>query len=1360
MNSKPSGDSTRNLQFWPVETRLKEFKPQEKQRIMCFRLMREFYDANSQLLCKLKATRDNQGKLIEALFLLFLEMLQRMDKEIRTLDVYKRYRNGDAARSSKPWMNAYVEVVPATPTPEQAAVMATAHKHLIESARDIPANMIFWAPGTPVAEVRFWVLMDDEFYALSPVLETIIKESADQCAEYEKDPFKARRNLRGMNVSNAANMRPSAAVTLGSLDHQHWKKIASLPNLLDAISLYSQNGSLRTDPRAALPISNTDSPCNPFTAFNMFLPFQRPSATHTPVTDFRVLENYFEMSPMEPREVVRYNPETKQTESMSEQRSKITFKFPHPEFVMGPFPVEELTPEIVFKMYAPEYQFTHLVEQYWSLFNVSRSLGKILISSRKRRRLQPNNVVERDANNTDPEVQAAAQDNFVEEQFAADEVQDAEPELFDPMNVSVDELNNTMEAWRDACTQAGIGNATLASTEEIRTHRLETRDLRDASQMMNSVNEFAGEQDDKLAQLRKEAQEKWKQLSAETNRRAELYWQKRMANMPIDEDEEEFAKFKTFDRLREAFLARAHRAFSMEYATHFAGMIREEPDLQRADIIYASFLAKFVGAVLSIEAGFELMVFDKEMSMFAHKAMWLMQQFEQNEMVANAHLNMFKLYFGRFTCLSKTRTMKYNVIYEGEAMLSKSFLGELLRDQSIPGTCIEFQQKSAKSNYIDQHCDGLVMINHELPSAIMKSNNAKIDDTELCLLKDTLTKCESNYILYTETTGGMRSNRCVKTSQIQCHVYLTNHPVKSIDPAFFSRFDHFVATAVAANSDRANKTLNMLALAKGNAPKSIQESVVHFRAIAHLTQGLFWAVEQLIAMSIVRTPTLFCTNAMISEISTFLRINHMDEIHIRVRERILLLASSMVITMGIMYLYFTPTAKYLNKPFQVTQLIDINPLLVDTEEIAIFIIGLFSDTIENPYRNSVLKILTKLHRENQKRSFTAIDSFKHVIQSNTPAESGQSRFMHDHSAGRHVLDSVGGLPAAQMTADDIENDIEAMMINTAMQVEDEARARTTIQQSDLKRMEGRKYEYEYVQFNNSTTQLSEILSSMMAADEKQFPIKMSAAQIADQLVELSKKSRDMPTYGVPVGKKDSDVVLGLVQPVKLPTMMHAKYAMTSENKTYVHYSLIAMAAEMFDSECTSILERAIKDVQHRFTRPQKIIYGKTNTNTPFVFHTMRLAPNPNRTLELLNPYCKIKSAASILTESRRGCADDEDEDSSATYMMPNEYKVRLKSSIDLECMRRRLADLHVPVASVSMLESQSVHERDKKIMDYVIHVTSSDPRSKKLWFTYPDTIIRDLHDQIRAAEEAQNDLPEPDVEAEEEDEVNRLFAGM
>lgn len=1382
MTSENGGDPTKNLQFWPVELRLDKFEPASPAKILCFRLLRGYYAANSQMICTLKPAHGNQDKVIESLFLFFLEMLQRMDKEVREVDAYRQHRQ-QQENLSRPWMTTYMEVVPAQHSEERAIELEQAMKRVIETLPGIDKKLIFWAPGTPVAEVRFWVLIESDIYTLSSVVEKMLKETNDKREKFESDPTLAKRSIASRSSVSVSNFKSASAVTLDSHEHQHWRKIAKITELLDAVSLYVQDNDIRTNPKwASMPISSPESPANPITSYNMLSPFFKISSDCPPVEDCIKIKNYFTMEPPTQVSVMRYNPLTKVVDSQTETRCKFQFTFPHPEYVIGPLALDEIKPEAMDK-FTPWHQFDHLYEDYWRLFTISKPVTKLLIP---RRRLPRNRAVRpADRNENDNDL---ADEEEEEPDDPMEEEAEGDGALLDPSVSDPTDTNNTLASWSDLCSRFGLGTAGLSSTAEMRTHRLETRDLRDARQMLGENNGFS-EGFDPLAQMRRHCIATWHRTQKEVKRRSEIVWQKIAAEQPLEGDDEVYGEFETAEQVHEAMMRNAYTGYQRTAATHFASHIHEEAKLQHADSYFASFCSKFVGTVLSKEVKFKLAVFDENLSMFAHKAVWLMEQFEQNELVANAHIYLFKMYFGRLSCLCKNHNMKYNVIWEGPPMLSKSFGVEVVKEHSVPGTCVEFQQKSAKSNYVQGHRDGLIMVNHELPGSIMQTGNSKFraDDQEVAILKDILTSGTSRYIVYGEGAGGQRQNHFIMTSHIQCHFYLTNHPIKDIDPALFSRFDHFVATPMSTEMRR-NKTLSALAMAKGNAPTAVKRNLAHFHQIGQMTQCMCWMVEQLIAAEAINEPTLFCTKALITEISETLRKKDMEEIHPRVRERILIIARSIVIVMGIMYLYFVPGAPYFQKPFYVNQLTEINPLLVDTEEIAIFVLGLFSDTIDNPYRSAVMRALVMIFRQSQSQSNKAVDSFRYGIKGNIAVSTTDSRYHNNHSTARYTNPVLNEIPAGNTSYYDslIDDDTthaaaagangasdgepadeaareraaEEAAIHVAQIVEAQRYTLDKLHPDDEAKVNYRTYDLNYVAFDKGYYGMANLIAGLMAANEQMFPQKMSSNQIQDQLKQMAAKSQMMTSYELPPGKDIKDVLCGKVKPAPAPANS-ATLIECRDGKMYVHYHIMQTTMNCMDMHTSGVLEEAIIASQHKYTRKQKIIYGATEPNSPFAFRTMMLKPNPARTLEILNPFFQTKYTGLILARSCQVDDEEEDEDNareqdtSTQLLNHDEYKLLLECSVELECMRRRMAELHVPISDPELLEQYSINTRDRKVV-----AAEKAKNGTKYMFNYPTDMINELKKRIMEGERTAARRPAKRTRRGEQQELSKLFSGI
>ena len=1411
MAAKGRSGTIKGTDFWPVERRLVMTEPNiPAARLLCFRLTRSQYNKDSQKMCSFKKTSDGQDKITESLFLFFLEMIRRMDKEINELPIYREFRNS-SERAQKPWMNAYMEFVPHKESDAKRTELDTLFENICRSDPEIDKKYIFWAPNTRVSEMRIWIAVEDEYYSLAGVIEGMLKDADEKRHSFGESRDSARRKTGMSNTSGASQLDPTGAVTMDSFPYQRWNKLSNINELLSALSLYYQNKRLVDDPKwlAAL-ATDPVHPINPYTAFNPLHPFALVNMDDPGLPECCEKSNYIVKGQKERMTTMVYDPVTKQNKEFTTERARIALKFPHPEFVIGPLKASDLSPRVMINRNTPWYQFDTLFREYCTLAKKSRPVSRLYLRAAKARRnnfqLGPVGANEQDA---DEQVDALVDHIANEAEAQGGVISNAEG----PVALSRDKGPNDEEVqasssyWMAEAEDLGIGSCVFSSYSDIPTHMLADRELRNGKEIINDTGQIAGESTNPLVHIRNECDEDWKKTYKNVDAQLEIYWHDRTTGSNgYDPTCDEFSELADKKQVREAMVRRSYEDHKETVARKLAVHIREDSELQQSDAVYASFGASLLGKVLSDELNFVLPIFDPDLSAFGHLMAWMMEQFEHVCLVANVHTILLKLFFGRLTCLRKKNDMVYNVLIYGDRMLSKSFILDLVTEWSIPSTAVPYMDMSTRATNTDEHRDGLVMIIHELSEDIT-STKSKIQGgkKEVSSLKDRMTSGFTRYICFETLPDGTRSNRVIQASYIQCYFLATNESIRDMDLALLSRVDLILATD-AKSILRENKTLPNLSMVKDNLPASVLRERVRFTKYAHIMQYLHWQTEQFIADGSLKEPTLFCTTAALGSVSQTMADARRDEADSRTRSRIMMIAREIVINMGIIYLFFAPDAPYLNEPFNIDLLCELDPFLVDTDEIAVFVLGLFSDTIEKPERSYVQKALALYFMDNMKTSDTALNSFRYLRSSNVPhvpirqGHSGNNQNMAAANApgspnpyGNDVSDDTemarvaaqaeanAARARAARSAAPVQQDVE-MEDEADIVVPDEngAVSQTSITDDLLReqfnqnndddnqtqppqfeitqerkaQIDGREYDFNYVVFPHKPYAMASVLQNIMDNHPEKFPVRMGIPQIHDVLNEFKAASSAVPKYGTDASVSVYDILCGRKRPQKLnETCVSAHQLIVTEHGTDVSYDLIRTGLTWINKGCESLLEIAIKNIQHKYTREQKILYGRAQEGAPFVLRTWKLAKNDKRILTILNPFFKVAESL-VMSEQSYKTKLSETNVAESIFGFDDDYLIVLECSVENECMRRRLAALHIPVSDPNSLDEFSIYQLDKKMKEYAFA-----KGAKKI--KYPEEYIINLKNKIKNARRRQNGVrPRVEPKRGETEEVRRLFANV
>lgn len=1296
--------------WWPVEYKATG-GAENPYSVLCFRLPASLYDEAGQQLFDMKVTPDGQSNVMEAYLLHFLEMISRINRDVTTLPAYVTHRASSPERASQPWMKAYVEMVPRQQSEEQKRVLKDNLTRLLNANRNVDPRYVFWPPGTPLAEIRFWVLIYDPFYSLTAALDEMLEEASQSREKFEKNKVPITRN-RGSDVSSLpSDVNPTSAVTINSWPYQQWMKIGR-NELLVAVSTYMQHAGVAMDPQHnAMSIHNPEHPAHPLTAFNPVYAFCFTDEKNMPDEAFTDIRRYFAVGEPSMETINRYNHETEKSEEIQIEHASIQFTFPVPEYVLGPIPPHELTPQAMYLRYAPMYQFNNYWSVYAGLVQGSRPISEYQLRAVASDRPVPAPGASDDSNaDQPPAANVAVQNQLIRRTGERTEV-----------------LTNSLNYWEDWARKLGGGGAAFTpTTHEMRTNRLSTFDWRRKDALTNGS--IAGNTKDKLKELRFMCAEQLKQQKKQSYHEAAEIWKARAEGKELDEyTTQEYAHLTSKEQLERAVFRRAFEMFQENTVASVASFLTLNSTLQTCDAHYAKFGATMVGKVLSREVNMEIPIIDKDLTVFGNFVAYLMQQMEDVEMFSAIHSVAVMMWFGRFSCLRRKLGMVINFLLYGKAGTTKSFALDKTEEQSIPGTTETTNQSSAKALFTDEANNGIIKITHELSEDLMNSRSAKADSQAINNRKDLMTRGRIGYeVFYPQQEGG-RKKRVVISEHNSCHYHATNNCTTYMDKALWSRYFCFMSREM-RNRFREHKTPESLAVANGTEPETLTNEQNRFNKYSQFMQELIWLTEELIACRALPEPTLFCTTAAISQFAKGLEaVVTNDEARSRTYDRIKMEARDMVLVAAINSLFFDPGALYADAPFHVKQLLDLETRLVDDKQIAILAVTLFSEALEDTMRTQVLKAIALDFQNRRKVTRELATLFKITHTKSTVAYApsispiaNRTNESQSASSPGNAENGPGAQAHARATA--VQAAITATFASVPPVTSSFVQLPAGMTKDDAEKIAATSYDWSWVHVNHGFMRYSGVVHQIMKDHPDKFPYLISHDQIREVLTSISHRVDTMQVYEAAPSATNLEMLVAgspvsAVNNAGQPAMMTSPEIATTEHNGFdVHYSLIKEALGWIEMGYVSTLEALIDCMNDSHTTTQKIVYGITEPDAPFVFKTTTLKPDASRHLVVRNPFYRSQKSRKIMTMSykERNATDDANSRDLETPA------ITLTHSLELECLKRHMHKLGFNAMSDAALAKFSIAERDKN----TIKVASERPGYQSI--DYPSEYIREL----------------------------------
>ncbi len=344
-----------------------------------------------------------------------------------------------------------------------------------------------------------------------------------------------------------------------------------------------------------------------------------------------------------------------------------------------------------------------------------------------------------------------------------------------------------------------------------------------------------------------------------------------------------------------------------------------------------------VRSELHIQHGsFAFEIKDPTLSPFGNMQYWFSQALDSYMCVASAHPELIKLHYAVYDAYRQhgQNQLHWNMIYTGEGATSKSFVFEQKGNMSIPGTITEITYQTTRADAVDGDQNDHITVFNEAPPGLFQANN-KGEDAQKALsaMKEKLTsnRVRTKEFVRDEETGE-RKNRIAISSQIGCYVGATNDNPAEAEEAVKTRF-HWGEFDKVFRQDKSIADYQRKAFEMESKPelKEKYEQFIYYCQDQHMKVFYIW---KFIFCGIIRDVDLDASNIVLNNIGKQLK-KYDIRIPPRTTERFRILCRIITITNALDIVFNFKGGLHNGKPFELKQLLDVEPLLYCTEEIAV-----------------------------------------------------------------------------------------------------------------------------------------------------------------------------------------------------------------------------------------------------------------------------------------------------------------------------------------------------------------------------------------------------------------------------------------
>lgn len=351
---------------------------------------------------------------------------------------------------------------------------------------------------------------------------------------------------------------------------------------------------------------------------------------------------------------------------------------------------------------------------------------------------------------------------------------------------------------------------------------------------------------------------------------------------------------------------------------------------------------------------------DIEGSVHLNSIIWKLNFFDEDLQVSTGHPVLMLLQHAKYDAYRQQLNLHLNLIFTGEGATSKSFLFDKMKQMSIHNTVTELTYTTKRAMAVEKDQNDEITVFNEAPAGLFMSNGGKLNGGDIeaeAAFKEKLTSQTTSCLTWMkDEENDKRTNRKTMSQAIGCYFGATNDDPSAASEAMSTRFYWGEFEKV----ERKNKTIDQCMRGEkewADVGKDALEKSLHFFHLEHFQMMLLF---KCMFIGILRYPTLDVSDFIYEQINRSLK-GQKIETSTRFKERYDIMCMIFTMTNALDTVYNYEGGKHANmEKFDAATLIDCEPYLYCTEEIAIFCFTLLSNEIYNPSEQKILKAVWKL----------------------------------------------------------------------------------------------------------------------------------------------------------------------------------------------------------------------------------------------------------------------------------------------------------------------------------------------------------------------------------------------------------------
>lgn len=357
--------------------------------------------------------------------------------------------------------------------------------------------------------------------------------------------------------------------------------------------------------------------------------------------------------------------------------------------------------------------------------------------------------------------------------------------------------------------------------------------------------------------------------------------------------------------------------------------------------------------------------YDVTLSIFANRVIKIMEDAEQFFLISTAHREFYQLMHARYDAYRRDFGLHLNIFQTGEGATSKSFLFDLMKSCSIPGTIDQLTYETAKANAVDGNRNDTITLCHEAPPGMFRTGkNRNMDSGMEAMFKERLTSntvsCKT--FCFDEATG-KRSQRVTKSECIGVWFGATNDPQSEVEEALKTRFHWGNFEKIKRPGKDIDDCIN------GERALSRQDKLARNEIILEWQeeQARIFLIEKMIWCGVIKDVEMSAFYAIKQRFKKLFDGKSVKTAETRDWQRIWIFARIQAICTALTTVFQAQAPaghNCYNKPFEIIDLLKVEQFLICTEEMVYFTLTMMDSQFVHPSEHKILRKIWCMQKNN------------------------------------------------------------------------------------------------------------------------------------------------------------------------------------------------------------------------------------------------------------------------------------------------------------------------------------------------------------------------------------------------------------